>query len=346
MNLWAGGRDRARTDMLTTATEICGTENDMARNALVAQVIESFFDVLAADERRVAAERLVETARRRRDEEATRFAQGAALGADLAEVEARLAEAEAGVVHIGAARARSLAALAIALGLPAASELTLEDEGDPDPSLPADYDSALAQALESRPELERARLMARRFELGVEMAKADYRPRLDTYWSLGLYSDGDPVPEISREQKVWYANLVFSWPIFDGGARAARLAKARVELDEFREVDRQTTLAVELDVRSAYLRLDETRAELRAAERRLAAASAQREVSAARREAGAVTLAAALEGEQLLTDAAMARTNAAFGLRKAAADAARALGLFVNAGGPRAPCCGPAPEQP
>jgi hypothetical protein len=59
--------------------------------------------------------------------------------------------------------------------------------------------------------------------------------------------------------------------------------------------------------------------------------------SAARRSAarrgGAVTAAA---------EASVA--NAAFGLRKAAADAARALGLFVNAGEPAPPCCGQAPE--
>jgi hypothetical protein len=70
-----------------------------------------------------------------------------------------------------------------------------------------------------------------------------------------------------------------------------------------------------------------------------------RDVKKAQLESGAATLATGLEGEQLLTDAQMARTNAAFELRKATADAGRALGLFVTAGGSAAPCCGPAPAR-
>lgn len=345
-NLWAGGRDEARRGMLAAATEIAGSEIGAARNALVGQVIESFFDVLAAEERLADGRRLVETTRARRDEQMERLAQGAALAADLADVEARLAEAEAGVVHISAARARGIASLAISLGLPASTELTLKDEGDAEAaegSVPADHDAGRARALSLRPELARARLLTKQRRLGASMAKADFLPRLDASLSVGSFRDGDPIPKLTRAQKVWSASVALSWEVFDGGARRARLARARAEVDELREVDRRTTLEVELDVKSAYLRVGEARARLAATDRRLEAAREMWKVRAAQREAGEATLSSALEGEQLLSDARMARTNAAFELRKASADVARALGSFVNAGGPDPSCCGPVP---
>jgi outer membrane protein TolC len=330
MNLWAGGRDRARRDMLRTATQICGTENDTARNALIGEVIESFYDVLAADERLRHAEKLVATVRERRDEQAKRFEQGAVLHADLADVEARLAEAEAGRAHVAAGRSRSLAALAIALGLPAASALAPADGADAVEAPPEDYQAGLAEALKTRPELTRARLMTRRFELGVSVAKSEFLPRLDAAFSIASYREDDPLLQLDRSQKVWMVDLGLSIEIFDGGARAARVAKAAAELDEFHQVDRKTTLGVELDVRSAYLRRDEARSAFAAAEKRLVAAREMRELKKTQYEEGAATLASSLEGEQMLTDALMGRTNASFELRKSEANVARALGFLAT----------------
>lgn len=343
LNLWAGGRDKARRGALTAATEVSGAEVGAAGNALVGQVIESFFDVLAAEERLADAQRLVETTRARRDEERERVTAGVALGVDLADAEARFAEAEAGVAHISAARARGMASLAISLGLPASTELTLADEGDAEGSVPADQDAGRARPPGERPELARARLLTKQRQLGVAMAKADFLPRLDASLSLGSYRDGDPIPKLTRDQGVWVASVALSWEIFDGGARRARLARARAEVDELGEADRRARLEVELDVKSATLRVDEARVQLAASERRLEAARETRKVRAAEREAGAATLSALLAGEQALSDARMARTNAAFELRKATADVARALGSYVNAGGPVPSCCGPVP---
>lgn len=341
MNLWSGGRNQARRSLMATAVEICGTEQDMARNALVGQVIESYFDVLAAEERLRSARQLVETTRARLTEQSQQTANGASLEADLAEVQARLAEAEAGVVQVESSRGRGAAMLAVALGMPAGTDLQIRDEGPPGWATPDEFEDGLGQAVATRPELSRARLMSKRFDLGVKMAKADFLPRLDTYWSVGSYRNGNPLLKISSDQKVWYANMVLSYDIFDGGARKARLAKARAELDEFRAVDRKTTLAVELDVKQAYLRSSESRARLAAAESRLKAAEAMAAVRRAQHDAGAATVADALEAEQMLTDARMGRINASFELRKAAANQARSLGLFVSAGGPLAACCTP-----
>src|SRR5262249_6555843 len=133
----------ARSDMLETATQICGTENDTARNALIGDVIESFYDVLAAEERLSQARKLVETIRARRDEQKQRFDQGAVLRADLADVEAKLAESESGVVHVDASRSRGIAALAVALGLPAAAPLAPADSPDAAAATPADYEIGL-----------------------------------------------------------------------------------------------------------------------------------------------------------------------------------------------------------
>jgi len=341
MNLWAGGRDRARRDLMATAVKVCGTEQDMARNSLVGQVIESFFDVLAAEERLRTARHLVETTRARLGEQKQQTASGASLEADLAEVTARLAEAEGGLVHVDSSRSRSVAMLAVALGLPAGTDLQLRDEGLPGWATPDEFEDGLSQAVSTRPELARARLMSKRFDLGVTMAKADFLPRIDTYWSVGSYRNGNPFPKISSDQKVWYANVVLSYEIFDGGARKARLAKARAELDEFRAIDRKTTLAVELDVKEAYLRNAESRAQVTAADSRLRAAEAMAEVRRAQHDAGAATVASALEAEQTLTDARMRQINAGFELRKSVANQARSLGLFVAAGGPQAACCTP-----
>ena len=104
---------------------------------------------------------------------------------------------------------------------------------------------------------------------------------------------------------------------------------ARSVLDEMLDADRKATLALQLDVKTAYLRLDEARA--RKEVTRASVAQAEETLSLVRKqyEGGTATVTRYLEAELMLTRARMRDTQALYDLEKSLADVARAMGWLV-----------------
>jgi outer membrane protein len=149
-----------------------------------------------------------------------------------------------------------------------------------------------------------------------------YLPRLDAsarmYWDDADFSyDGD--------KTNWTAGIALRWGLL-GGGRGARVAKARAVLAEMIQTDRKATLAVQLDVKTAYIRIDEARARVKVTEASVMQATETLTLVRNQYDGGTVPVTRYLEVEMMLTRARMRNTNAAYDLKKSLADAARAMG--------------------
>jgi outer membrane protein len=325
--IYEGGRRGLQTRMAEAGTELRELAHDQLRNELAAAVIASFYDVLAARELVNVAQASARTVQAQLEETRT-LLEGGATGvrrADVLALEVRLAEAREQELVARNAEALSLAALA------ADHPLQLSPRDWQPGFIPGAYEEALAQALGQRPELSTARVALRQALLGEDLARSQYRPRVDLVGGAGLWDDE---LRLEAHDVTWMVGVSSTWDLFRGGARRAALQRAQAAVAEVRARDRKATLAVELDVRSAFLRRQEAEARLGVAEGSIRAAEEALTLSSTLYRGGAATSTRYLEAELALTRARVRETRARYDLRKASADLCRAMGWYV-AGCPR-----------
>ena len=330
-NLYNGGRDRLRRWMAATGRDLRELGLGEARNSLTASVIRAFYDIQAQTEMIVTANLSVKTVRAQYDESKARMDLGSALRSDVLSLKVRLAEAEERVIRAVNAKKLTLAALANLLGEDADSEisLTAEDSGDWSAGeIPEQYELAVAEAMARRPELLQARAVVENAAMNVSEKWRGYLPRADgaarVYWTSTDF-------DYSADRRNWFAGVTLSWNLFEGGSRKAQVARARSVLDEMLHADRKAALAIQLDVKTAYLRIDGSRARLEVADASVEQAEEGLSLVRSQYDGGTATITRYLEAELMATRARMRHTSALYDLKKARADAARAMGWLATA---------------
>ncbi len=117
-----------------------------------------------------------------------------------------------------------------------------------------------------------------------------------------------------------------NWDVFTGFSTDAKVKKARAVLDQMLAADRKTTQSVQLDVKTAYLRMSEARARLTVAEASVAQAEESLNLVRIQYEGGSATITRYLDAELALNTAGVRETSAFYDWKKAQADIGRALG--------------------
>jgi len=324
-NLFRGGARIHETRVAQAERALGVHDRAMLENRLISAVIQGYYDILAADEFAATAEASVRTVGSQLDEVRKLFAGGATgtRKADVLALEVRLAEARERELRARNACSLASAALANLMGLAPDRELRLSgDEWRPRP-LPDSYEAAVAEAMARRPELASARSAAERADFAKRAEKAAFLPRVDLV-GRGWWDDPDLKYEAGHVN--WTIGATLSWEIFRGGATSARVQRAKAAVGEMRALDRKAALDVELDVRSAFLRLEEARARLDVAERSVDQAEESLDLTRKLYEGGAATITRYLEAELALTSARMRATQGRFDVKKASADLGRAMG--------------------
>lgn len=328
-NLFSGGRrivERWRAETGVSAREL---EHQIARNALVAAVIRTFHDVQAAEANVRTATASVETVEAELAETRAQFDAGRALKSDVLSLEVRLAEAKDQRIQAENGRNLALAALANLLGGVPDDELELVFDESAGSSLEFDYPQALAEAMEKRPELARARKLVEAAAMKVSSQKTSFLPSVDAearvYWV-------DETMSYDADNTNWFAGVQLRWSLFEGGARLARTRRARFELHEMMQADRKAALAVQLDVRTACLAVEEARSRLGVASASVEQAAESLDLVRKQFEGGTATVTRYLEAELMLTKARVRETNARYDLKKAIANTERAIGRFAAGG--------------
>jgi outer membrane protein len=324
-NLYNGGRDRLQEQIAEDGIELEKLQRSVVKNALAAAVIDAWYGVREAEEQILTARASVTTTEAQVGEAKVRFEEGRSLRTDLLSLQVRQAEAEEMLIRAKNGRELALAALGRLLGLDAKCVLTLVGPGLEERELPPRFEEALDLAILRRPELAQARRSVDMAEREVERAEAGIMPSADLF-ARGWYDSPDIDFEDSREN--WAVGISLNWSFYDAGRRGAGIDRSRARLDEMRRADHQAMLAVQLDVKSSWVRLQDAKSRLEVSGTAVSTSEETLQLVQEQYDAGAVTVTRYLEAEWMTTEARMRRTNAAFDLEKARAGLARALGEF------------------
>ena len=187
-------------------------------------------------------------------------------------------------------------------------------------------DVFIQQALRARPELTQVRASEDAAQAAIDLAGAGLRPNFTISGGPGIQTV-DPGANLPV---VWTGTLLMTIAIFDGGLTGAKVEGARQQLAQDKVIEEQTRQSVELDVRNAYLGLQNAAEQLRSAQAALDAAREAVRISNVRYQAGVGTQLEVVTAEQNLASADVGVVQGLFSYNLALAQLDRAVGVQVK----------------
>jgi outer membrane protein TolC len=127
---------------------------------------------------------------------------------------------------------------------------------------------------------------------------------------------------------------MLDWDLFTGGSTGASVRKAEAVLEEMLAADRKAALSVKLDLRSAYLALEEAQARIQVTRASVAQAEESLRLVKKQYEGGSATVTRYLDAELDRSRTEIRAITALYDREKARADVGRALGLWGESPAP------------
>jgi outer membrane protein TolC len=256
-----------------------------------------------------------------------RFEEGGALKSDILSLKVRLAQANEDLVSSNNQQKIARAILANILGVSADKDIILRKEAQQPIPLPKDFSYGVLEAINKRPELKKVRKNLEKARMSLDIAQAGYLPTVDIQ---GKYYFDDPDLEYEKDRQNWMTAIVLNWDIFTGFSTQSRKATALATLEELLAADRKALLEVKLDVKTAYLKLEEAESRLEVAKSSVEMAEESLQLVKKQYDGGSVTITRYLEAELTRNSARTRSTAAYYDREKAYSDVGRAVGLFVK----------------
>ncbi|MFP4226025.1 MAG: TolC family protein, partial [Desulfobacterales bacterium] len=331
MNLFNGGKDYLGLQMAKQEVDISESDRQSVVNDLTAQVINAFYDVLAAEDFVAIAETSVDTVTEQLRIIRVQYEGGSALKSDVLSLKVRLARAKEALVQSRNRYKLAKAALANLMGMDPGKfserKNWLAKTKTPPIQVPDAYEDGIMHALSHRPELEKVRKQLVKSRMGLDAAKTNYLPSIDL---MGKYYVDDPSMDYDRDRENWTAGVMFNWDLFTGFSTQARINKADAMVKEMLAADRQATLNIKLDVKNAYLKREAAQARYEVAASSVDNAESSYQLVKEHYRGGAVTITRYLEAELDRNRARIRSTAAFYDKIKADADLARAIGKWAG----------------
>jgi outer membrane protein len=291
-------------------------------------VIQAYVDVRRDQQALSIAQKNVDVLRRQLEETKARFEVGQLTRTDVAQAEARLAGALAGLssaqAQLGVSRSNYVAVIGQSPG-----DLAIEPPLD---ALPATVDQAFARAAKNNPGVLSADFAEQAAAARVAVAKSAYRPTISLSAQVGYESSLTTAPLLGlRAGEVahnFQAAATLTQPLFAGGMNASKIRQAL-------ENDNAQRLAVEEAQRQAVQSVAQAWSQLLAA--RSSIASNEQQVRAdevayegvkEEQNVGLRTILDVLNAEQELRSAQLALVNARHDQYVASANVLNAMGLL------------------
>ena len=317
---------RTATDAASLFSRIANLDVQRTRNDVVLQVKQAFYDVLRAQELVRVAEESLRNAEVRRKLAQAAVDAGVSPKLDVMRAEAAVAAAQQAVITARNALQLAKSAFNNVLGrrVDEPVELLPVDEQVPES---ADFNQYLQEALAKRTEMIQANLGISLAEKQITAAKRDQLPTVVVrgQWDFNLKTSTFQPREYS-----FTAIAAVQFKIWDSGQTQGRVEQARADVEKAKITIENVREGIALEVRSAYLGLQEAREKVAVAEKGLQAATESLRVARLRYEAGVSNQLELSDAELAYTQAEQNLVNARYDLRVAWARLEKAMGRYAQ----------------
>lgn len=296
LSLFRGGQDYHHSKAAELGIDAAEFERSSVHNALIEAVTISYYTYLAALEAQKVAQDSIVAITSELNQTKLRYEAGTALKSDVLSLEVKLAETQDAEIRAANSIELSKTSIANLLGLPSNQAFTILSPSSilTKPKLTDSFSNLLALALLERPEIKAAAKQVQIREHQLKIEQGAYLPKADAFVSYGQNSQH---PGFSGQRDNVTVGVAVEMNLFSGFNTKQRISAAERKLAEVRETERKTRLAIEQEVKIAFLKLEEALARLRVTEASVRAADEALRLVNEERRAGMVTVTRYIESE-------------------------------------------------
>jgi len=296
LSLFRGGQDYQNKKAAELGIDAAEFERSSVHNALIEAVTTSYYAYLAALEAQKVAQESILAITSELNQTKLRYEAGSALKSDVLSLEVKLAEAQDAEIRATNGIEISKTSITNLLGFPSTQAFTIASSSSilMKPELTASFNELLELAITERPEVKAA---AKQVEISVRQLKIEqgaYLPKADAFVSYGQNSQ---VPGFSGQKDNVTLGVAVEMNLFSGFGTKQRVSSAERKVAEVQETERKTKLAIEQEVKIAFLNLEEALARLRVTEASVRSAEEALRLVNEERRAGMVTVTRYIESE-------------------------------------------------
>ncbi|HUU02277.1 MAG TPA: TolC family protein [Myxococcota bacterium] len=245
---------------------------------------------------------------------------------DLLQAEVRLADLRGKRLETEHGLRLARAQLAMLLDVPTGTDVVIRPPpaAEKEPILPP-LSKVLAEARAQRPELKELDLRIRQAEHGLKASYQGYIPNLSL---LGQYQHNEGSVMVPP---AWTVGAVLDFNFWEWGATYYAVEESRAHLERARTARAELERGIELDVRSAWLKIKQTAKKIEIARSAVRQAEEQLRLERQRYEAQQNTSTDVLDAQSRLTQTKVKVQTTSFEQLIARADLQRALGRLDGA---------------
>jgi len=292
---------------------------------VVLAVRQAYYNYVQSEGQVAAAQHAVDASQENVRVTGARVRVGTSPQFDLLQAQVQLAQAQRTLTQAKAAAVAAEQQLAAVINVPISSQISASTPmGLPTP--PPDVEALVTQALSARPEIAQSQAAIQAAQAAVDLAAAGLRPTITLTGGPSIVSN-----DLSASAPVtWSGTLQLTLAVFDGGLTKAKVEQARQQLALTRVQLEQTQQTVEVQVRAAYLNLQQAAEQLASAQAGLTAAQEALRIANVRFQAGVGTQLEVVTAVQNLAAADAADVQALFQYNLALAQIDQAVGNQIT----------------
>ncbi|MHB0938926.1 MAG: TolC family protein [Armatimonadota bacterium] len=319
--VWPNTRWRAP---IAGATANLGANTEIlqrTRETVVYQTRQVFYQVLSAQRLQEVAQESVQAAQTQLRLAESTVAAGYAAPLDIYQARATLADAQVTLARAQNAVDLARAALVTQMGLPAGTPLQVQAPAGL-PAVPPNLDDLTQAALRQRSELAQLNFRRQQVRAQIDLIRLQQQPLVNV--QANYSKDLTSATALGASGLTFGASIGLS--VYNGGQTRAELEAARTQLAQLDTNARQLELGITLEVRQAYLGLQNALQQLTAAEEGLRAAAEALRIAQIRYENGEGIILEVEQARVRRTQAQTALAQARYQAQVSAAQLAFALG--------------------
>lgn len=309
----------------STALTISELDYERTRNDTILQVTQAYQGVARADEFVRVAEEALKNAQERLRLIRAQVDAGVAAQFDLLRAETAVAQAEQALLNTRNQRELAVAALNNLLGRDLNTPVQVVKPTALPPLQEAALDTLTQQAYANRPEILAAERGVQLAQLNIRNAQRGNLPSLILTGQADFNLNTSP---FNPRRESYTGTVVLSVPIWDSGITRARVTQARDDVEIAQLRLQQAKEGVALEVRQAYLNLQDAQKRLAVAQKGLEQATEALRLARVRFEAGVSPQLEISDAELAFTQAQTNFVNAQFDYLDAYAALQRAIGVI------------------
>lgn len=301
--IFQGGRRIAAYRIADLASKLSAEQLITTRQDLVLNVSSIFYKALQLEDVTRATAASKEALESQTAVTRLRVEVGRSAPVDAMKIEVRLASIDQQLSRLQADRRVLLVQLGRLMGKPPGETSAPRIAGQLRPVIQPlpDIEGAGRIAREQRSEFKAAKAQLDQAQRGVDLARADYWPRVDGYARIGT-RNGLPNEEPRAEgaldhETSWAAGVQVDIPLFRGGAVRTQVAQAKLRAEQARERLRDVELLLDQDLEQAHTVLADSRTRIGVASKNVEAAAETLRIEQATYQEGRNTINDVLDAQ-------------------------------------------------